>query len=66
MRVVWTFKDTPAGVLVEIMHTLRFRVAALAPLAEPIIGGFFVHHVANQTLRAMKEHLERKSETIFK
>ena len=62
MRVVWTFKETPAGVLVEIQHTLRFRVAALAPLAEPIIGGFFVHHVANQTLRAMKTHLERNSE----
>ena len=33
MRVVWTFKETPAGVLVEIMHALRFRVAALAPIA---------------------------------
>ena len=55
------------------MHALRFRVAALAPLAEPIIGGFFVHHVANQTLRSMKTHVERKSEirmskseTVFK
>ncbi|MGI8889795.1 MAG: type II toxin-antitoxin system RatA family toxin [Chthoniobacterales bacterium] len=58
MKVVWTFKDTPAGVLVEIMHVLRFRIASLAPLAEPIIGRFFIHHVANQTLRAMKAHLE--------
>ncbi len=58
MRVIWTFKETPAGVLVEIMHALRFRVAALAPMAEPIIGGFFIHHVANLTLRAMKAHLE--------
>jgi ribosome-associated toxin RatA of RatAB toxin-antitoxin module len=58
MRVVWTFKETPAGVLVEIQHQLRFRVQALAPIAEPIIGGFFVHHVANQTLSAMKAHLE--------
>ena len=61
MRVVWTFKETPAGVLVEIMHELRFRIAALAPLAEPIIGGFFIHHVANQTLRAMKAHLEARA-----
>ncbi len=60
MRVVWTFKETPAGVLVEIMHVLRFRNALLAPLAEPIIGGFFIHHVANQTLRAMKAHLEKQ------
>ncbi|MGB8342048.1 MAG: SRPBCC family protein [Chthoniobacterales bacterium] len=62
MRVVWTFKETPAGVVVEIMHALRFRIAALAPIAEPIIGGFFIRHVANQTLRAMKAHLEEKSE----
>jgi ribosome-associated toxin RatA of RatAB toxin-antitoxin module len=58
MRVIWTFKETPAGVLVEIHHTLHFRVAALAPLAEPIIGKFFVHHVANQTLRIMKANIE--------
>ena len=61
MRVVWTFTETPAGVLVEIMHALRFRIAALAPIAEPIIGNFFIHHVANQTLRAMKAHLEARA-----
>jgi ribosome-associated toxin RatA of RatAB toxin-antitoxin module len=59
MRVVWTFEETPAGVLVEIQHVLRFRVPVLAPIAEPIIGGFFVHHVANQTLRVMKAHVEK-------
>ncbi len=58
MHVVWTFKETPAGVLVEIIHALRFRVPFLAPIAEPIIGDFFIHHVAAQTLRAMKEHVE--------
>jgi uncharacterized membrane protein len=63
MRVVWTFKETPAGVLVEITHALRFRVPVLAPLAEPIIGGFFIHHVANQTLCAMKAHLEKQAAT---
>lgn len=60
MRVIWTFKETPAGVLVEIMHALRFRVPQLAPIAEPIIGNFFIHHVANETLRAMKAHIERQ------
>ncbi len=59
MKVVWTFQETALGVLVEIGHVLRFRVAALAPIAEPIIGGFFIHHVANQTLRALKAHLEK-------
>src|SRR4051812_17339531 len=33
MKVVWTFKETPEGVLVEISHDLRFRPALLAPLA---------------------------------
>lgn len=61
MRVVWSFAETPAGVLVEIMHELHFRIPALAPIAEPIIGGFFIHHVANQTLRAMKKHLESRA-----
>jgi len=58
MRVVWTFEDTPAGVLVKIIHDLRLRVPALAPLADRIIGGFFIHHVASETLRCMKAHLE--------
>jgi ribosome-associated toxin RatA of RatAB toxin-antitoxin module len=58
MKVVWTFKETPAGVLVEILHDLRFRIPVLAPVADPIIGGFFIHHVANRTLQAMKRHLE--------
>ena len=60
MHVVWTFRETPAGVLVEIMHALRFRIPMLAPIAEPIIGDFFIHHIANQTLRAMKTHLETR------
>jgi uncharacterized membrane protein len=61
MRVIWTFKETPAGVLVEIRHVLHFRVPALAPIAEPIIGGFFIHHVANQTLQAMKTFVEKQA-----
>ena len=61
MDVVWTFTDTPSGVLVQIKHDMRFRIPALAPLAEPIICGFFVHHVANLTLRAMKAHLESQA-----
>lgn len=58
MRVVWTFTDTPDGVRVEIVHDLRFRVPALAPIADRIIGDFFIHHIASQTLRCMKAHLE--------
>src|SRR5450755_556874 len=29
MHVVWTFDETPAGVLVKILHDLLFRVPAL-------------------------------------
>lgn len=58
MQVVWTFKETAAGVLVEILHDLKFRVPAFAPIADQIIGRFFIHHIASQTLRYMKAHLE--------
>jgi uncharacterized membrane protein len=60
MFVVWTFRETPAGVLVEIAHDLKFRVRALAPLMEPIIGDFFIGYVANRTLRCMKAYVELK------
>jgi ribosome-associated toxin RatA of RatAB toxin-antitoxin module len=58
MRVVWTFDETPAGVLVEITHVLHFRIRAVAPLAETIIGKFFIQHIANKTLQAMKAQVE--------
>jgi ribosome-associated toxin RatA of RatAB toxin-antitoxin module len=58
MRVVWSFKETPSGILVEIMHELRFRNRLLAPIAEPIIGNFFIHNIAGKTLACMKAYLE--------
>ena len=64
MRVVWTFKETPTGVLVEISHDMRFRIRPLAPLVEKIIGGFFIQHVANKTLHCMKAHLEAQEQTL--
>lgn len=64
MRVVWTFRETQGGVLVEIVHDLRFRIAALAPIAERIIGGFFIHHVANKTLRCMKGYVEAQANKV--
>lgn len=60
MNVVWTFEETAAGVLVQILHDLRFRVPALAPVADQIIGNFFIHHIAGETLRHMKTHLEQR------
>lgn len=64
MRVVWSFKETPEGILVQIMHELRFRIRALAPVVEPIIGNFFIHAVAGKTLRCMKAYLESAENRI--
>lgn len=58
MDVVWTFNESSEGVRVEIVHDLRFRIRAVAPVAEWIIGNLFIHPVANKTLRHMKRHLE--------
>ena len=60
MEVIWTFAETDEGVRVSIFHDLHFRIPALAPLAEPIIGDFFIGHIANQTLKHMKTHVERE------
>src|ERR1044072_8203624 len=42
MRVIWTFSDTPAGVLVTVSHDLRFRIPMLAAIVDAIIGDFFI------------------------
>jgi ribosome-associated toxin RatA of RatAB toxin-antitoxin module len=60
MKVVWKFRPLAFGVEVQIVHDLSFRVPPLAPIAEPIIGGFFINYVATQTLRHMKVHVEKK------
>jgi hypothetical protein len=64
MRVVWTFPDTGDGVLVTISHDLRFRIPALAPIIDPIIGDFFILNVANKTLRCMKAYVEEKANKV--
>ncbi|MEY2487671.1 MAG: hypothetical protein QOH39_3319 [Verrucomicrobiota bacterium] len=66
MRVVWSFHETAEGVRVEILHDLKFRVRALAPLAEIIIGNFFIHHVAGKTLRCMKRYVEAREQLVVK
>jgi ribosome-associated toxin RatA of RatAB toxin-antitoxin module len=65
MDVVWSFSDTPAGVQVEIAHDLRFRVRALAPIVDLIIGDFFIHNIANKTLRCMKAYIEARADTAI-
>ena len=58
MRVIWTLTPTRDGTRVEIVHRLKFRIPALAWLAEPIIGGFFIEHIAARTLAEFKAHFE--------
>jgi ribosome-associated toxin RatA of RatAB toxin-antitoxin module len=64
MHVVWTFSDTRDGVLVTISHDLRFRIPALAPIVDPIIGNFFIYNVANKTLRCMKAYVEARADKV--
>jgi ribosome-associated toxin RatA of RatAB toxin-antitoxin module len=64
MHVVWTFSETPSGVLVTISHDLRFRIPALTPIVNPIIGDFFIHNVANKTLHCMKAYVEARADKI--
>ena len=64
MRVIWTFDETPEGVLVKIAHDLKFRVKVLAPLADKIIGDFFISNIANKTLRCMKAYVEARATRV--
>jgi ribosome-associated toxin RatA of RatAB toxin-antitoxin module len=64
MRVVWTFVDGPQGVMVTISHDLRFRIPALAPIVDLVIGDFFIHNIASKTLRCMKAYLEASTNKI--
>ena len=64
MRVVWTFSETPDGVLVRISHDLQFRIRSLAPIADLVIGDFFIHHVAGKTLSCMKAYVETNAKKV--
>ena len=64
MRVVWTFQEAPAGVLVEIKHDLAFRMKILAPIVDKIIGDFFIHNIANKTLRCIKSYVEANTNKV--
>ena len=64
MRVVWTFSDTPDGVVVTISHDMRFRIPLLAPVVDPIVGDFFISNVANKTLHCMKAYVETRADKV--
>ncbi len=63
MRVVWTFVPTGKATNVRIVHDLDSEFPVLGTvLIEPIVGNFFVHFIANQTLKHMKTYLEKHHE----
>jgi aromatase len=64
MHVVWTFCDASDGVRVTISHDLRFRIPALAPIVDPIVGNFFIHNIASQTLRCIKAYVEATADKV--
>ena len=64
MQVAWTFSDMPDGVRVTISHDLRFRIPVLAPIIDPIIGDFFIHDIANKTLRCIKAYVEARADKV--
>ena len=59
MQVVWTFAPAGKGTAVRIVHDLDSGIPVVGKLLiEPIVGNFFVHFIANQTLKSMKAYLE--------
>ncbi len=63
MKVVWTFTPAPDGVEVQIQHELNSAIPVIGNfIAEFIVGKFFIHYVANQTLQHMKRYVEKTYE----
>ncbi len=61
MEVVWTFTQLDSGVDVRIVHDLKSNIPIIGKfIAEQIVGNFFIHYVANQTLTHMKQYIEQK------
>ena len=63
MAVVWSFQPVPDGVQVQITHHYEPQYHWLPRswqpwLAEHVAGRFFVQHIAGQTLRVLRDHVE--------
>ncbi|MAG36748.1 MAG: hypothetical protein CL878_10985 [Dehalococcoidia bacterium] len=63
MEVEWSFQPTADGVQVQLAHhyepQYRWLPRSLQPwLAEQVAGRFFVQHIAGQTLRVLRDHVE--------
>jgi ribosome-associated toxin RatA of RatAB toxin-antitoxin module len=59
MIVVWYFTETPEGVRVEITHDLELHWPLIGGfVGKYIVGLFFIHHIATQTLAGLKRKVE--------
>ncbi len=59
MHVVWSFEAGEDSVVVRIRHEMSPNVPMIgAFIADRIIGNFFIHHIAGQTLKHMKLYVE--------
>ncbi|MBI2620157.1 MAG: SRPBCC family protein [Ignavibacteriales bacterium] len=59
MHVVWSFTPTPVGVEVSITHAVPANIPVIGKfVAGKIIGSFFIHSIARQTLTHMKRYVE--------
>ncbi len=59
MKVVWKFETKGDDVFVTISHDLQSAIPFIGEfIAEKIIGGLFIHFIANQTLTHMKKYIE--------
>jgi ribosome-associated toxin RatA of RatAB toxin-antitoxin module len=62
MWVEWRLENCVNGVQVTIVHDLTYPVPLFGPLfARYIVGGLFVHSIANKTLRCIKAIVEAES-----
>ena len=59
MKEVWTFTPTRDGTRAEIVQNLAFRFPPLAWLAEPLIGVFLARSLAEKSLNALKQTMEK-------
>jgi ribosome-associated toxin RatA of RatAB toxin-antitoxin module len=61
MIVVWHFAETPDGVRVEITHDLELHWPLIGGfVGKYIVGLFFIHHIATQTLAGLKRKVENQ------
>jgi ribosome-associated toxin RatA of RatAB toxin-antitoxin module len=66
MEVVWSVKPDGAGTRVVIIHDLsNLRIPVVRSLPGRLITGhIFVEHIADRTLKAMKQWMEQQEEQL--